>query len=295
MKLSQIHAMKMVAAILPLLLAGGMAASSAESWGDELEFSSAVEESLSHYHAFELNLDAGNTELAAAHAAHPALELYPVMSPHLQAYPELAERLRLALLDVPSTAGPGAERADAQAAVDAATALLEEARLLVAGGELSSDDDFKLALTAGLLGTAGHEYGEAVSGGEIINMVEFQDSSAFVWRSQQILKNLDLPDGDLERVMALYAEIQGGFDSRSDPSLMTPRFDALAAALESNMDAGPTARGDIAPPLKQLNMGVDPADIQCIDGLGLLFSPSGRPACISEKTAPMLQSEGWTS
>ena len=47
----------------------------------DLEFAGALEETLGHFWAIELNLDERNAQLAAVHATHPIAELYDSMKP----------------------------------------------------------------------------------------------------------------------------------------------------------------------------------------------------------------------
>jgi len=49
-------------------------------------------------------------------------------------------------------------------------------------------------------------------------------------------------------------------------------------------------------PLKQMKKGVLPEDIQCNEGLDLIFKPNGGiPTCVKPTTAEKLLERGWTS
>ncbi|MEO9309684.1 MAG: PEFG-CTERM sorting domain-containing protein [Nitrososphaera sp.] len=189
---------------------------------EKLAFASALEETLGHFHALEVNLDDNNAELAIAHATHPIAELYDSMKAELQEYdPELDARMQETLMNL-RTNTVGVTRENAQAAIDEARALIEEARLFVVGKELSNDPNFKLSLIKTLLETSAAEYAEAISEGKIAEMVEFQDGSAFVWRSQQIFDEIkaDLPEHEVEEIDKFYADLWHAYDNRSDPSLV---------------------------------------------------------------------------
>jgi len=116
------------------------------------------------------------------------------------------------LLDLKDRTGTGVDRQEAQAAIEEAKHTVEEARHTVVGDLYSLDPIFKLELMRGLLETSIVEYAEAVSDGTIHEMAEFQDGSAFVWRSQQILEEIE---------SAIDADVYAG---------MTTEFDALNAA-----------------------------------------------------------------
>ncbi|ABK77207.1 conserved hypothetical protein [Cenarchaeum symbiosum A] len=397
-----------LAAVLPLLLAGGMASSSAvtwdeSTWDEDLYFAAAVDGSMAHLRALDLNLQDRNGPLAEAHALHLMLLEYPKMEWQLQADPDFDERLVQTLQDVQVRATIKADPEDAQASMDDAAAILEEARMLVVGDELSRDKDFKLSVIVELLKMAKFFYDVGVSDGEVVALAEFQQSSALVWRSDQILSGFsgDLHSGDLVRVNGLLEEIDRSFSARSNPDFVLLQMDALIKVLESNVDRmpgemmddkmmdekmmddghmagdehmddghmedemmgdnmmdddkmmgdnmmdGDEMMGDnmmdddkmmddrmmgdkmmddrmmgdkmmddrmmgdkmmddrmmgdkmmdgmVLPPLKQIMAGVEPAEIECMDGFELLFGPSGRPACIMEDTVSRLVQAGWTS
>ncbi|MDP6304217.1 MAG: PEFG-CTERM domain-containing protein, partial [Candidatus Nitrosopelagicus sp.] len=71
-----------------------------------------------------------------------------------------------------------------------------------------------------LLETSIAEYAEAVEDGVIGEMAEFQDGSAFVWRSQVIFNEIksDLPEHEVEEIEELYEDVKSAYDSRADPS-----------------------------------------------------------------------------
>ncbi len=71
-----------------------------------------------------------------------------------------------------------------------------------------------------LLETSIAEYAEAVEDGVIGEMAEFQDGSAFVWRSQVIFNEIksDIPAHEVEEIEELYEELESAYDARVDPS-----------------------------------------------------------------------------
>ncbi len=46
-------------------------------------------------------------------------------------------------------------------------------------------------------------------------------------------------------------------------------------------------------PLQQIKANIIPSDVQCREGLQLVQSPTGRPACVFESSALKLMSRGW--
>ena len=221
-------------------LASGIVSTIDSITGDDnqerLDFAAGLEETLGHFWAIELNLDEGNANLAVIHATHPIAELYESMKPALQdADPAFDTRFRTTLLDLKDTASADVSRAQAQQALEDAKALVQDARDLVVGDALSDDPNFKLRLMKTLLVTSIAEYGEAVSNGIIEEVAEFQDGSAFVWRSQQILDEIrsDISSGDARDIDALYTDLWAAYDDRADPSTVN----ALASGIVNSIDS----------------------------------------------------------
>ena len=187
----------------------------------KLDFAAGLEETLGHFWAIELNLDENNAGLAAVHATHPIAELYDTMKPQLQnADPAFDELFQTTLNELRNKASTDVSRAQAQEAIDDAKTLVEQARALVVGDALSSDPHFKLRLMKTLLETSIAEYSEAVSNGIIGEVAEFQDGSAFVWRSQQILNEIrsEISEDAAADMSGLYTDLWLAYLNRADPS-----------------------------------------------------------------------------
>ena len=192
----------------------------AESEDEKLSFAGSLEETLGHFWAIEQNLDDGNSELALVHATHPIAELYDSMKLELkEANPEFDAKVQKTLLELGKKTGSDISRQDAQTALNDAKKIIHEARILVVGEELSQDVEFKAKLIQGLLKTSIEEYAEGVKNGQIEMMAEFQDGSAFVWRSQQIFDEIksDLPEHEVEESEEFYSDLWDAYDKKSDP------------------------------------------------------------------------------
>ena len=202
---------------------------------EKLEFGAALEETLGHFRALELNLDAGNGDLARTHATHPVAELYDSMKPTLAAAdPALDRKLGTILDELRDKASTEVSRSEAQSAIDDAKEAVEEARMAVIGADLSSDPAFKLNLMKTLLETSAAEYGEAVSDGRITEMAEFQDGSAFVWRSQQVLQTMESELGSetYGYLELSYGSLWDAYDARLDPSEVSGLTDSVLGQVE---------------------------------------------------------------
>ncbi len=318
---------KIALGILSIIVLGSSPLVFADSETDsKLEFAGTLEETLGHFWALEMNLDENNTELALVHATHPISELYETMSVHLEANPEFSEKLEKTLLELKDNASTSVTRNDAQSAIDDAKEIIQEARDIVIGDESSNDSAFKAQLINGLLETSKVEYKEAIEGGVIIEMAEFQDGSAFIWRSQQIFEEIRSDVENSGKVSDSYVQIWEAYDQRETPEQITLLVDELIAEFEIvsgieseesshmeevfgtdentqlqleeaiQMDSGIANENDVTslPPLKQIKEGVEPENIQCKESFELIFKSLGEPACVKETSVQKLISWGWT-
>lgn len=207
-------------------------------YDEKLAFAGSLEESLGHFWAIEQNLDDDNTELVLVHATHPIAELYDMMKPVLQkSSPDLDTQVKQILLDLGKKTGKDVTRQDAQEAIDGAKEVVEIARTAIVGDTLSQDPNFKMKLMQGLLETSKGEYEEAITNGEISMMAEFQDGSAFVWRSQQIFNEIksELPQHEAEEIEEFYDDLWAGYDSRANPADITIMADGVIHELDEVM------------------------------------------------------------
>ncbi|MGY5140552.1 MAG: PEFG-CTERM sorting domain-containing protein [Candidatus Nitrosopumilus sp. Bin_571-38] len=318
---------KIASGILSIIILGSLPLAFAESDTDaKLEFAGTLEETLGHFWALEMNLDENNSELALVHATHPISELYETMSEHLEANPEFNEKLGKTLLELKDNANTEVTRNDAQSAIEDAKEIIQEARDIVIGDELSKDSAFKAQLINQLLETSKVEYTEAIENGEIIEMAEFQDGSAFIWRSQQIFEEIRTDVENSGKVYDNYVQIWEAYEQRHTPTQVTILVDELISEFEitsgveseksSHMEEvfGTETNTSLElketiqmsseildennvsslSPLKQIKEGVEPENIQCNESLELIFKSSGNPACVKETSIQKLVSRGWT-
>jgi hypothetical protein len=268
---------------------------------EKLEFAGTLEETLGHFWALEMNLDENNAELALVHATHPISELYETMSEHLESNPDFDQKLQNTLLELKDKASTDVNREQAQLVIDDAKKIIQEAREIVVGHELSDESEFKMQLINQLLETSKVEYKEAIVDGIIDEMAEFQDGSAFIWQSQQIFDTIEGVDPiDSERINEYYEQVWADFDIRADPTDVTNSIDAVIYEFEelSGIQSVISEHEEVylasLSPLKQLKEGVEPKDVQCKSSMELVFKHSGDPACVKSTSVQKLVSYGWT-
>ena len=207
-------------------------------YDEKLAFAGSLEETLGHLWAIEQNLDDNNAELALVHATHPIAELYLTMKPDLQkSSPDLDARVQQILMDLGKKTGQDVTREDAQKAIDEAKEVVEIARTAIVGDDLSKEPNFKMNLMQGLLETSIGEYEEAITDGEIGMMAEFQDGSAFVWRSEQIYHEIksDIPEHPAEELDEFYEDLWAAYDSRAEPEEIETVADGIIHELDEVM------------------------------------------------------------
>jgi predicted secreted protein with PEFG-CTERM motif len=214
------------ASVLVVLLSQNVYAESA--YEEKLEFAEALEEMLGHFWALEKNIDEKNGELALVHASHPIAELYSVIKPELNEHDsELDLRLQNSLTDLPITVKSNPEKI--QTSIQDIKGIIEEARTIVVGDELSGDISFQLDLIKSLIHTAEVEYEEAVSNGEIHEMAEYQDGSAFVWKSEQIFDSIktELPEQKADEIGEFYEDLWMAIEQKADPTNVEVYIDGI--------------------------------------------------------------------
>jgi hypothetical protein len=93
---------------------------------------------------------------------------------------------------------------------------------LVPSSELSNSA-FNASVVARLLDVAGHEYGEAVANGTIIEIIEYQDGQAFIDRAQSIFNssagNINQSMAhEVEEVNMFFSNVNNAVNNRDDPA-----------------------------------------------------------------------------
>ena len=166
-----------------ILALGVVAAVPAFAHQEHTDFVTNAEYIRGHLEQAIANKQAGNNELAIAHAGHPIHEVFTLMEgPLAEVSQQRADDLREALEALPNSVQSDSVQAFTQKVTDI-NDMLDEAVVVYAGEEAEALTT-KAGVITGLLETAGLEYGEAVENGEIIEMIEYQDASAFISRAE---------------------------------------------------------------------------------------------------------------
>lgn len=210
----------------------------AEPGGDfgaeEIGFGEALAQIRGHHDAATQLYDGGDTDLALVHAGHPIDEILASVSSELQEHaPEIGSELEASLQQVRTLIEEGAGKADVAAATEATAELTFDAQEAVVG-EATATSAYTGSVIAALLGTAAHEYEEAVAGGQGISLLEeYQDGFAFLDEAKDLYAEVvdEVEAASKEEA----AEIQEAFDEldAAFPELESPAEPVPAAPVEA--------------------------------------------------------------
>lgn len=206
----------------------------AHSFGaEEISLASSLAQVRGHHRvALEL-YTADDVEGAAIHAGHPVDELLPALSGEVDEHGGDAAALEASVVAVQDTVADGGSTAPVREAVDDAAAETDAA--LDALVEEPDDPAFVGSVVAALLGTAAHEYEEAV-GAEGIELVdEYQDGYAFLLEAQDIYDTIraDVESAEPEEAEEIddaFAILANAFPSVAPPEDPVAAEDVEAAA-----------------------------------------------------------------
>ncbi|MGI0020823.1 MAG: hypothetical protein ACREAY_10175 [Nitrososphaera sp.] len=186
--------------------------------GNSAEFVANIEFIRGHLEKAIENKNAGNIELAIAHSGHPVDEIYSLVEGDISSKDDaLNTELKGALTALANQANT-ASAAEFEDSVNAILPMLDGAVEAVAGDEASDPALWAQAIVL-LLETANLEYSEAVEGGEIVEMIEYQDATAFIHRAEVAFEAIkaDMPEHEAEEVEEFFAELNSLTASNASP------------------------------------------------------------------------------
>ncbi|MDQ3953995.1 MAG: hypothetical protein M3285_00400 [Actinomycetota bacterium] len=207
-----------------------------------------------HLVSLEL-LEAGDDKGAALHAGHPIDEILASVSSELGEHdPEIAEALATALEQGLTAVTEDKPVAEVEAAYDEAAAITERALSSVVGEDAASPS-FRGSVIAALLGTAGHEYEEAVGDDGLRLLAEYQDGYAFVSEGRRLYSEIegDVTDAsaeEAEEVDEAFEFLESALPSAEPPAKLVDALEVTSAAeligheLEETVGAAPTKESD---------------------------------------------------
>ncbi|MEQ1890554.1 MAG: hypothetical protein ABL951_15460 [Alphaproteobacteria bacterium] len=189
-----------------------------------------------HLHISQEMAGLGLWDFSAAHAQHPAAEIYNNVAPELKkrgAAPFEAELEALVEQVIENKSGAALDQAYATviAKIDAAAATLDVSK--------RTSPAFTMASAMALLKQASAEYVIGVSGGKIVNLQEYQDANGFIWVADQLISSLDQGLPGMPEITAELVKLKSFWSTaaRMD-SMATPESDVLGCISRIELKAG---------------------------------------------------------
>lgn len=174
-----------------------------------VDFATNVEFIRGHLEKAIANKEAGNNNLATAHAGHPVAEVYSLMTAEIKEHDEVLDgkldsELNNLFANITSMSVDQAKSrvADVNLDLDAAT------EAVVSSSE-RNDPSFWGRVTIGLLDQSADEYSEGVSGGKVVQEVEYQDASAFMHRAEVVFGKVkaSMPAEEAGKAQDLFGQL----------------------------------------------------------------------------------------
>jgi molybdenum-dependent DNA-binding transcriptional regulator ModE len=176
---------------------------------DTTEFATNIEFIRGHLEKVVENKKAGDNGLALAHAGHPIGEVYSLIKADVEEHdPALSTKLESSLTSIFEQIG-SMSVAQLEAKVAEINARLDEAVEAVVSESEREDPAFWAVVITKLLETAEHEYEEGVQDGEVAEMVEYQDASAFIHRAKVVFESIEAetPEHEAEEVNEFFEQL----------------------------------------------------------------------------------------
>lgn len=184
---------------------------------EESDFITNAEFIKGHLEQAVANKESGNIELAIAHAGHPIEEVFTLMEePLSDANPQLAADLKAKLTALPNAANSDTSLAFEQKVTEIVD-LIDEAVEAVAGEDIEVAT--VVVVISNLLETAEHEYEEGVENGQIKEMIEYQDASAFISRANALFETVkaDIDEHEAEEIEGFLEQLVNSVNAKADP------------------------------------------------------------------------------
>jgi hypothetical protein len=175
------------------------------------------------------NKNAGNNTLAVAHAGHPVAEVYTLIKADIQADDAtLNAKLEGDLNTLYAQIGKNMTAADVQAKVADINSSLDSAVTKVVGKD-SNSTTLWAQVAMGLLGTSIGEYKEGVANGTVVQMIEYQDSNAFMHRAEVIFGQIKASgnQGDTKEIKEFFVDLHKFTAAKADPAQIEAQVKAM--------------------------------------------------------------------
>jgi hypothetical protein len=213
----------------------GQGAPAAESFGSEdVGLGSSLAQIRGHHRVSVELYERGDREGAAIHASHPVAEILDSIRGELdEVDPGLAGRLDRVLEQGVKAVADGVSPARLASVYERAGAVTAAAEAAAVGAD--PEAAYTGSVIAALLGTAGHEYDEAVAGESIALLVEYQDGYAFVNEAHAMYRSVaadvrSAAPEEAAEIEAAWRDLARALPSPQPPARPAPVDDVALAA-----------------------------------------------------------------
>ncbi|MEW6604267.1 MAG: hypothetical protein AB1351_06210 [Thermoproteota archaeon] len=225
--------------IATLLALGVTAGVPAFAHQEHTDFITNAEFIKGHLEQAVANKQAGNTELAIAHAGHPIHEVFALIEGSMEEVsPQRAADLREALESLPNSVQSDSVQTFNQKVIDITDMLDEAVEVFV--GEEAEELATNAGVITGLLETAGLEYSEAVENGQVIEMIEYQDASAFISRASAVFGTIEseIDTHEAEEIDEFFGQLDASLEAMADPEDVQTLIDGIIHEFEEVVPSG---------------------------------------------------------
>jgi len=216
---------------------------------DSLDFTTSIVEMKSHLDMAVNLLKQDDRELASTHAGHPAEEYWPMIGRQVrERNMELFQSLDKQLAELPDLANTTSPQ-EFETSVDRAFELLDQAEALVVPQEIRTGFIYQARVIISLLEAVKLEYGEAITEtGELKELEEYQDSGAFLKRSQIIYQETRhlIDKKEASEIDEFFEDLNRAFEEKQPPSRIETLVNGIIHELEEIADlAGKEKKGSV--------------------------------------------------
>lgn len=201
---------------------------------EHVDFAANLEYIKGHLAQAASNKQSGQTDLAVAHAGHPVQEVYSLIEKELAEHDsQLNAKLKESLTTLANKIN-SMSASDVETQVTEINKMLDDARASVLGQTERSDPKFNAMVIISLLETAEHEYEEGVQGGKVVQMIEYQDATAFIARAEATFTAIkqQVPAHQAEEVAKIFATLNSDIKANADVKDIETSVDGIKHELD---------------------------------------------------------------
>ena len=197
---------------------------------NHVNFHSNIEQIIGHIEMAEENKNNNNNTLAYTHTTHPIEEVVGLITiPLNNTDPKLNDTYFNELYSLSNLASPSnnTTKEEFSKQAQSSTDLSNKVIATVIPAKTLNDTNHNITVIQDLLTTSQEEYTEGVKDGKIINMLEYQDGSAFIHRANDIFNNTESITTERGEISTLFNNLTSSVQQQKDPSEINPIIEEI--------------------------------------------------------------------